>query len=80
MILEIMDEESIRDIQVNIVEVRELTEKNGLKFKFYVYVLLITRNDGLQWFIQKRFSEISELREDLKRDKLISVRTYFLIY
>ena len=75
-----MDEESIRDIQVNIVEVRELTEKNGLKFKFYAYVLLITRNDGLQWFIQKRFSEISELREDLKRDKLISVRTYFLIY
>ena len=40
MILEIMDEESIRDIQVNIVEVRELTEKNGLKLKknqtFYV--------------------------------------------
>ena len=75
-----MDEESIRHIQVNIVEVKELREKNGLKFKFYVYVLLITRNDGLQWFIQKRFSEISQLRKNLTRDKIILViifNTYF---
>jgi len=63
-----MDEDSIREIQVNIVEVKEMVEDGGLKLKYWVYVLLITRNDGLQWFIEKRFSEISQFRESLMKE------------
>ncbi len=56
---------TIKHFRVAIVDVEEVKQSGGLKFKVFVYHIKVTRNDGLEWIIKKRYSEIADLREKL---------------
>lgn len=56
------------------VEVKECGEDEGLHLTYFKYVILVTRNDGLQWFLEKRYSEIAALKDALKDIEPVSVK------
>jgi len=63
--LEIFNETAIKHFHVSIPEVEEFTEEGAFGCKVYVYVIKVTRNDGLEWLLRKRYSQIRKLRKDL---------------
>ena len=63
--LEIFNETAIKHFQVSIPEVEEFKERGAFGCKVYVYVIKVTRNDGLEWLVRKRYSQIRKLRNDL---------------
>ena len=67
MSLEIFNETAIRHFQVSIPEVEEFKEEGAFGCKVYVYVIKVTRNDGLEWLVRKRYSQIRKLRKALAK-------------
>ena len=46
----------------------EIKDKNSsFGFKIFKYVIKVTRNDGLEWIIKKRYSEIRDFRDKLAK-------------
>ena len=66
--LEIYNPESLKHFQVSIPEIEETTEQGIMDCKIFLYVIKITRNDGLEWIIKKRYSEIRALKENLAKE------------
>jgi len=58
--LEIYDEVAI--IKLN-MKIKAIEEREGSCGKVFVYVINIRRNDGLEWTIRKRYSEILQFRD-----------------
>ena len=65
--LEIFNETAIKHFQVSIPEVEEFKEEGAFGCKVYVYVIKVTRNDGLEWLVRKRYSQIRKLRKALAK-------------
>lgn len=72
--LEIFDPISIKHFEVSIPEVEETRENGFLECKVFVYTIKIVRNDGLEWYVKKRYSEIRALK------KALSERSRTVIY
>ena len=66
--LKLTDHEAIFDLNCEIVQAKQLADSDGLKLHYYTYLLSIKRNDGLQWFVSRRYSDIYRLRKHLKED------------
>jgi len=71
--LEIYDDKSLRYFNVSIPEIEEFQEENKLSCKVFLYVVKVFRNDGLEWIVKKRYSEIRALRQALA-ENISSVR------
>ena len=55
----------MKHFNIDILDVIEGQDIRLLTYKIYIFVIKITRNDGLEWIIKKRYSEVRELRETL---------------
>jgi len=47
------------------MKIQEVEEREGSCGKVFVYGIKITRNDGLEWTVHKRYSEISHFRDQM---------------
>jgi len=61
------------------VRIQDIEERYSNKEKYFVYVINISRNDGLEWTIQKRYSQIHEFRDHLKHHSDVNV-SYLLLF
>ena len=64
--VELVDHVTIFDLNATVVEVKQCREENRLHLTYFTYVILVTRNDGLQWIIERRYSEFAALKQRLK--------------
>jgi hypothetical protein len=39
-------------------------------FKYFVYTIKVVRNDGLEWFVKKRYKELRDLKDSLERNEI----------
>ena len=74
--LEIYNEESLKYFHISITEIEEFQEEDKLACKVFLYVIKITRNDGLEWQVKKRYSQIRALRQSLA-ENVSNVRIFF---
>ncbi len=64
---------------MEIVDTEEAKEK-GSVFKFFVYTIKIIRNDGLEWVVKRRYSEMRDLKEKLEKEDIeVEKRFQYLI-
>ena len=64
--VELVDHQAVFDLNTTVVDIKKCEESDGMHLPYFKYVIMVTRNDGLQWFIEKRYSEIAALRDALK--------------
>ena len=55
------------------IRIKDIEERYANGEKFFVYTVWIRRNDGLQWMIQRRYSQIYEFRNYLMQYSDIDV-------
>lgn len=63
--LEIYDPVTINHITISIPETEEFKEGGLLECTVFLYVIKVLRNDGLEWLVKRRYSQMRSLKGSL---------------
>ncbi len=67
--IQILNDRLLRHIKLHIIDTDEVKDDTSI-FKYFVYTIKVVRNDGLEWFVKKRYKELRDLKDSLERNEI----------